>query len=446
MTLCVIFFYALTWQGVLIMKRIAMIITCTIFSATMLACSDDADKKNKEADLKVQAYLASILKTWEMKTVADVPGFTFTPDPSLAPSCSNCPGTNPEFAFFVKRGDPTKLMVFFMGGGACWDITNCVYNHTYSEDLFESVMLLGLVSAGAAGGQGVGGLLDTANPDNPFRDWTIVYVPYCTGDLGAGQQNTLYDDDYNPVNPTDVTIRHRGAVNRSLVIEWMKANIPPAAVTHIFVTGLSAGSYASLLAFPYIRTEYSAATTACYLGDAGVGFTPVADAWGNTFTDIANVNWGVVLPLDVFGTTDISTFPTYKALVYEAVDYYRVNEPGNRFAQYTTKYDATQTWFYNIQVDDHIDYPNFWGSETGADPDLPVYQAWSTGMMDAIDIGLANYRYYIGAGIDHTIIFYNKTYTETSGGTSFIGWVDGLVNGAMPASTACSEPGCGAPF
>ena len=71
-------------------------------------------------------------------------------------------------------------------------------------------------------------------------------------------------------------------------------------------------------------------------------------------------------------------------------------------------YDRTQSWFYNIQVDDHIDYPNFWGSESGADPDLPVYEAWSDGMLDAIDIGLANYRYYIAAGTDHTIIFSNK--------------------------------------
>ena len=46
-------------------------------------------------------------------------------------------------------------------------------------------MMLGMVSAGMAADQGVGGFLDTANPDNPFKDWTIVYVPYCTGDLNC---------------------------------------------------------------------------------------------------------------------------------------------------------------------------------------------------------------------------------------------------------------------
>ncbi len=64
--------------------------------------------------------------------------------------------------------------------------------------------------------------------------------------------------------------------------------------------------------------------------------------------------------------------------MYEGVNHYFLAGTDDRFAQYTTKYDKTQAWFYNIQVDDHIDYPNFWGSESGADPDLPVYQAWST--------------------------------------------------------------------
>ncbi|HPG52449.1 MAG TPA: pectin acetylesterase-family hydrolase [Spirochaetota bacterium] len=437
------------------MKRLVILI-CVIYIASLTACSDsNKDSDSEKTVTALAAYMAAISKIWEKKTIADLSGPFLHLCDSYAgkePSCSNCPGTNPEFAFFVKRGDPTKLMVFFMGGGACWSITNCVYNHTYSEDLFESVMLLGLVSSGAGKSRGAGGFIDTTNPDNPFRDWTIVYVPYCTGDLGAGQKDKDYMDDYSPEPIPNVTIRHRGAVNLSLVVQWMRENIPSAAVTHLFVTGLSAGSYASLLAFPYIRTEYSAATTACYLGDAGVGFTPATDAWGNTFTDIANVNWGVVLPVDVFGTTDISTFPTYKELVYAGVNHYLGAATGERFAQYTTKYDKTQTWFYNIQVEDHINYPNFWGSESGADPDLWVYQDWSDGMYDdsgttgAIQIELPNYAYYIGAGTDHTIIFYNKTYTETSGGTSFVGWVDSLVNGAMPASTACSEPNCGALF
>jgi hypothetical protein len=27
------------------------------------------------------------------------------------------------------------------------------------------------------------GLLDRANPQNPVRDWSLLFVPYCTGDV-----------------------------------------------------------------------------------------------------------------------------------------------------------------------------------------------------------------------------------------------------------------------
>lgn len=429
------------------MKRI-IIIACALCVAAMLACSDDAEKKkSRESDLKVQAFLYTILKSWEMKTVEDVP--TFSHPSGLAPSCSNCPGSNPDFAFFVRRGDPTKLMVFFMGGGACWNITNCVYNPTYSQDLFESAMLLSLVSSGMGKERGVGGLLDKTNHDNPFRDWTIVYVPYCTGDLNAGQADHEYTDTYNTVDPIGpVTIRHRGAVNTALVVQWMTENIDKTGVTNLFVTGLSAGSYAAVMNYSTIREAFPNGT-ACLLGDAGVGFTGVDDA-GNRFTDLAADRWNIDLPDTVFGTDVITDYDEYRDLFYEIVNYYSAD----RFTQYTTMYDATQTWFYNIQVGDHIEYPNYWGSETGAVPDLTAYKAWSDGMYAGTGGAIklhdpvpSNYAYYIGAGTDHTIIFYNKTYTEASvsGGTSFVDWVDSLVNGtAMPPSEVCTV--CDAPF
>ena len=437
------------------MKRTILFLLCAGLSLAVVACSNaEQEKQNKQADLKVQMYMLGILKTWEMKTVADLAApFAHMCDSTvLQPSCSNCPPKadpvtgatttyNPDFAFFVKKGDPTKLLVFFMGGGACWNITNCVYNHTYSESLFESTELLGLLSSGLGAQQGVGGFLDTGNKNNPFKDWTIVYVPYCTGDLNAGQEDHVYTDTYDPNPIAPVTIRHRGAVNLSLVVQWLTENITAATLDKLFVTGLSAGSYASLLAFPYIRKEFPTGD-AYYLGDAGVGYAGIDDS-GHTFTWIAYNIWNVQLPQFVTGYTGqtIDNFANYKSVVQEAVNYYSTD----RFAQYTTKYDKTQTWFYNIQVGDHIDYPDFWGSESGANPDLWVYNDWSNGMLGAINISGANYGYYIAAGTDHTIIFYDKVYTETSGGTSFLGWVNSLINDVgMPASTACTV--CDAPF
>jgi hypothetical protein len=78
-------------------------------------------------------------------------------------------------------------MVFFMGGGACWDITNCYYHHTYFAQLFESNVLLGFMAMGI----GSGGIMDESRKNNPFKDWTVVWIPYCTGDLGLGTKDYL---------------------------------------------------------------------------------------------------------------------------------------------------------------------------------------------------------------------------------------------------------------
>src|SRR5215831_12302172 len=36
-----------------------------------------------------------------------------------------------DYSFFVREGDPKRLLVCFQGGGACWNYATCVKNPTY---------------------------------------------------------------------------------------------------------------------------------------------------------------------------------------------------------------------------------------------------------------------------------------------------------------------------
>ena len=65
-----------------------------------------------------------------------------------------------------------NVMIFLMGGGACFDAVTCVSNPA-------SV-------AGQTGGGGNTGVFDRTNPNNPMKDWNWVFVPYCTGDVHVG--------------------------------------------------------------------------------------------------------------------------------------------------------------------------------------------------------------------------------------------------------------------
>lgn len=41
------------------------------------------------------------------------------------PTCSNAPGTTPDFSFFFRQGTADGLVVFFNGGGSCWNDETC---------------------------------------------------------------------------------------------------------------------------------------------------------------------------------------------------------------------------------------------------------------------------------------------------------------------------------
>jgi hypothetical protein len=67
----------------------------------------------------------------EIDPLYEYPGFKFN---GLEPACSNAPGTpGDEFTFFVKGGKKNNLVIFFQGGGACWDLMNCVAFPTYYQ-------------------------------------------------------------------------------------------------------------------------------------------------------------------------------------------------------------------------------------------------------------------------------------------------------------------------
>ena len=71
-------------------------------------------------------------------------------------SCSR--GT--DYAYFVRPGDPEKVVVEFQGGGACWDDITCsVAGAIFIEDVENTRYLAGDYKLG---------IYDHSNPDNPF--------------------------------------------------------------------------------------------------------------------------------------------------------------------------------------------------------------------------------------------------------------------------------------
>ena len=62
-----------------------------------------------------------------------------------------------------------KLVIFLEGGGACFNTLTCAAN-----------------PSSATFGTPSGGILNRADMANPVRDWNFIDIPYCTGDVFAG--------------------------------------------------------------------------------------------------------------------------------------------------------------------------------------------------------------------------------------------------------------------
>ena len=151
------------------------------------------------------------------------------------------PGTgcarDSAFAFFVHSGRSRHLAIYFEGGGACWNAGNC--------DLEGRPTFDPQVDARDHPSR-AGGILDLSDPRNPIRDFSIVFVPYCTGDVFLGSRTATYTVPAAPDAPErSYRIRHRGSTNTDFVLDWVFAHFPEPDL--VFVTGSSAGAIATPL-------------------------------------------------------------------------------------------------------------------------------------------------------------------------------------------------------
>lgn len=149
----------------------------------------------------------------------------------------------------------------FEGGGACWNQRTCRPNPRSPFKADVGFTRLGIEAANGGdalpsefGGAGLSGIYDGANPANPFpaEQWMHVYIPYCTGDLHWGNATRTYGPG--------VTVLHRGALNAGAAVRWVTKQVGRAGVTHLTVTGCSAGGYGAAMWGAHLAAAYPQAS------------------------------------------------------------------------------------------------------------------------------------------------------------------------------------------
>jgi Pectinacetylesterase len=131
-----------------------------------------------------------------------------------------------EFAFWERRADPTKVVFFLDGGGACYDATTCAF---LPDDPAYDWNVRGDDPSRD------GGIFDFERADNPFLDYSFILVPSCTGDAHLGDVTR----EYTP----ELTVEHNGFVNGTAALSYLAENYPDSA--QVVVVGKSIGSIAA---------------------------------------------------------------------------------------------------------------------------------------------------------------------------------------------------------
>jgi hypothetical protein len=138
-----------------------------------------------------------------------------------------------------------NVMIFLEGGGACFNIGTCVLDMNPSS-FDESDFTMRATSSEDEFGLNVG-ILDRTQAANPVRDWSYVYVPYCTGDVHAGN---------NPAGkvPDVGTENFAGYTNMQQYLSRIAPTFPKAS--QVLFAGMSAGGFGAAADYELAATAF----------------------------------------------------------------------------------------------------------------------------------------------------------------------------------------------
>ncbi|MET0341156.1 MAG: pectin acetylesterase-family hydrolase [Polyangiales bacterium] len=179
--------------------------------------------------------------------------------------------------YYIRAGASTNLLIFLNGGGICYDDFFCGINPANVNSSLPGENLLAAsldIVAGAlvpvrqappdAG-------IFKRDPRNPVGDWSMVYVPYCTGDLHAGTKRDA------PVFTAALQGKQQfvGYTNLGLFYDHFGPAFKGKA-DKVLLSGSSAGGFGTLLNFDRTQEFFGTKSRVFALSDSGV---PFRDEW-----------------------------------------------------------------------------------------------------------------------------------------------------------------------
>lgn len=308
------------------------------------------------------------------------------------------------YQFYVKPSSSSNnLLVFFNGGGGCWFGEACDLNsqpniHTPFADMDQNNPAFSR------------GIFNFENSENPFADYDMVFVPYCTGDvhIGGGAKNYTYTNSENEV--VTVTTQHQGYANSITILDWIYQNY--SAPNKIVMSGSSAGAIGSSF-YSGLVAEHYPDVPVVLLADAGGGYA-------SPFLVNTHRAWNSA---SVLPDWEEYAGETNDTISFE--DFYIASanhNPNLTIAQYNAAEDTTQIMFTQIL-----------GDPPGS---FSLPQRILSNYLE-IESAVDDFYSYTAGGEVHMIMQDKNFYEYEVEGIRFVDWVSGLVEGERVGDVSC---------
>ncbi|MBI3803668.1 MAG: hypothetical protein HY282_07880 [Nitrospirae bacterium] len=279
-----------------------------------------------------------------------------------------------EYQISIRRGASNNVLFYLQGGGACWSKLTCIdlKDVTVRETAERSAPT---------------GILDPTRPDNPFKDWNVVFVPYCDGSVFSGDNTLQYGDQ---------TAYHHGLANLGAAITALQRTFP--APDKVLVAGSSAGGYGTVYGMMMAKLVLPNQSN-WVLNDSGPGLQNPNDTLEQPQR---NQNW----PFPHFLPESCTSCPAQPAYIYEwAIS----RDPNLRVGMFSSLQDVVIRSFLLL--------------------DASGFEALLRQVTDDMvsRVGARLHRFFI-SGEMHTILLDPGFYDLPLNGVSMAQWAGAMVN------------------
>lgn len=143
-----------------------------------------------------------------------------------------------------RKGKENKIIVYFYGGG----VSTNEFMAARPEGVSDEGFYVPKITNDGLEAMGIG----SNDKDNPFKDWTMLVIPYSTGDWHCGTGEFKYTD----LDGNEKILYHNGYTNFNLYMK--KAMTYVDKPDDVLITGFSGGGFAAALLANDAITNYFA--------------------------------------------------------------------------------------------------------------------------------------------------------------------------------------------